>query len=327
MRYSFHHGLVNGPLEDPCLYVRLPEQKRAFLFDAGDISRLSPGDLTKITDVFVTHTHIDHFIGFDTVMRVLLRSERPLSVYGPADIIQNVEGKLKGYSWNKIKYYPLRIEVFGISDGSVHQSSFYAENRFERQDRGDREFNGTVLSDGTFKVKAAILEHDIQCLAYSMEEDFHINIDKAALESLGLPVGPWLSELKRTIRGRMSDETEIEVSGKRYTLKELRPITRITEGQKISYVTDVSPEEKNVQEIVRLSGGSDTLYCEACFMEADRDRALERNHLTAKIAGRIAREAGVKKLVAMHFSPRYRNSPEAPEKEAMDEFQRPSSSS
>jgi ribonuclease Z len=321
MRYSFHHGLVNGPLEDPCLYVRLPEQKRAFLFDAGNISGLSPGEISKITDIFVTHTHIDHFIGFDTVMRALLRSERPLSVYGPVDIIQNIEGKLRGYSWNKIKYYPLKIEVFGISDHSVLQSSFYAENQFVRQDRGEMEFSGTVLSDGTFKVKAAILEHDIKCLAYSMEEDFHINIDKAALEGMGLPVGPWLSELKRIIRARVSEETEIEVSGKRYALKDLRPITRITEGQKISYVTDVSPVEENVRKIVQLANGSDTLYCEACFMEADRERAFERNHLTAKMAGKIAREAGVKKLVAMHFSPRYRSSPDAPEIEAMEEFE------
>ena len=55
-------------------------------------------------------------------------------------------------------------------------------------------------------------------------------------------------------------------------------------------------------------------------MEADRERALERNHLTARMAGRIAREAGVKKLVAMHFSPRYRSTPDAPLKEAMEEF-------
>jgi ribonuclease Z len=320
MRYSFHHGLVNGPLEDPCLYVRLPGQKRAFLFDAGNISRLSPGDISKVTDVFVTHTHIDHFIGFDTVIRALLRSEKPLSVYGPVDIIQNVEGKLRGYSWNKIKYYPLRIEVFGISDSSVHKASFYAKNRFKRLDRGEAEFTGTVFSDGTFIVKATILEHDIQCLAYSMDEDFHINIDKPALEEMGLPVGPWLSELKRIIRARAPEETEIEVSDKRYTLKQLRHITKITEGQKISYVTDVSPSDENSSKIIQLAKGSDTFYCEACFMESDREKAFERNHLTARMAGQIARGAEVKKLVAMHFSPRYRNLPDSPEIEALEEF-------
>jgi ribonuclease Z len=78
MKPTFHHRPVNGPYEDPALYVRLLRQRRAFLFDAGDISSLSQGDIQKLTDVFVTHTHIDHFIGFDLILRSLLRRERPL---------------------------------------------------------------------------------------------------------------------------------------------------------------------------------------------------------------------------------------------------------
>ena len=50
------------------------------------------------------------------------------------------------------------------------------------------------------------------------------------------------------------------------------------------------------------------------------DRALQRFHLTAKITGRIAREAGVRNLVAMHFSPKYRGEDEKPEDEAQREF-------
>ena len=67
---------------------------------------------------------------------------------------------------------------------------------------------------------------------------------------------------------------------------------------------------------------SDTLYCEAYFLEEDRERAVERHHLTAKTAGRIAREAGVKNLVVMHFSPKYREFPDEPEKEAMMEYKK-----
>ncbi len=83
MKPTFIHSLVNGPFEDPSLFVRIMREKRAFLFDIGNISRLGPGDLQKITDVFVTHTHIDHFIGFDILVRALLRREIPLRVYGP----------------------------------------------------------------------------------------------------------------------------------------------------------------------------------------------------------------------------------------------------
>ncbi|HKZ56748.1 MAG TPA: MBL fold metallo-hydrolase, partial [Thermodesulfovibrionales bacterium] len=77
MKPTFIHRMINGPFEDPCLFIRIIREKRAFLFDIGSIDRLKSGDLQKITDVFVTHTHIDHFIGFDTLLRALLRRERP----------------------------------------------------------------------------------------------------------------------------------------------------------------------------------------------------------------------------------------------------------
>ena len=63
MRPSFLPRLVNGPFGDPGLFVPLTFQKRALLFDLGDLSRLSPGDLLKTSHVFVSHTHMDHFAG------------------------------------------------------------------------------------------------------------------------------------------------------------------------------------------------------------------------------------------------------------------------
>jgi len=77
MKPTFIHRLINSPFEDPTLYVRIVRERRAVLFDIGSIDRLKPGDLQKITDVFVTHTHIDHFIGFDILLRALLRRETP----------------------------------------------------------------------------------------------------------------------------------------------------------------------------------------------------------------------------------------------------------
>jgi ribonuclease Z len=59
-------------------------------------------------------------------------------------------------------------------------------------------------------------------------------------------------------------------------------------------------------------------------MDEDMDRALQRHHLTAKMAGRIAREAGVGELVVTHFSPKYRGAERTPEHEALEEFDRQS---
>ncbi len=320
MKPTFHHRPVNGPFEDPILYVRFLREKRALLFDAGDMGGLGQTDVLKITDLFVSHAHIDHFIGFDTVLRALLRRETPLRVFGPSNIADCVEGKLSGYAWNVITEYPLRLEVFAVQENTLRHSSFYAENRFKRLERDERPFSGTLLEETSFKVMAASISHDIQCLGFSIEEDFHININKDALLSMGLPVGPWLGELKRAIRENAPGETKFAISGKKYSLEELRPLAMITRGQKVSYITDASPDEENVERITGLVKGSDTLYCEAYFLDEDRDRAKERNHLTGALAGRIAREAGVKALVPIHFSPRYIHSGATPGDEALREY-------
>lgn len=320
MKPTFHHSLVNGPFDDPVLYVRLLWQRRALLFDAGDISGLDQGSILKVSDVFVTHTHIDHFIGFDALLRAHLRTERPLRVYGPEDIIPHIEGKLGGYSWNLIEQYPLRLEVFGVGKEKIRHASFYASDAFRRIDREDRHFGGLLFEDESFKVRAALLRHDIPCLGFAIEEDYHINIDKAALTERGLPVGHWLAELKRQIRQGAPDETEIAAEGRKYSLGELRSLAMITRGQKIAYIMDAEPDKENIARIIDLSRDADTLYCEAYFIEADRDRAHQRHHLTASLAGRIAREAGVRELVVTHFSPRYHGLDTSPEEEAMREF-------
>ncbi len=320
MKPTFHHRPVNSPFEDPCVYVRVIREKRSFLFDLGDINRLSPSDIQKITDVFVTHTHIDHFIGFDILLRALLRRETPLRIFGPENIIGCIEGKLRGYTWNLIREYPLKIDAFSISGNLVRHSGFYAENCFERTEIDEKPFDGTVFKEPPFEIRAACLTHQIPCLGLSLKESFHINIDKAALGRLGLPVGPWLSKFKKALRENASEDTEFKIANKKYTIKELSEIATITKGQKISYVVDSSLDEGNIKKIISLAEDSDTFYCEAYFLEEERERAIERHHLTAKTAGRIAREAGVKNLVLMHFSPKYRECPDAPEKEAMMEY-------
>ncbi|MDA8215441.1 MAG: MBL fold metallo-hydrolase [Nitrospiraceae bacterium] len=320
MKPSFHARPVNGPFEDPCVYVRILREKRALLFDLGYMGRLELGNLLKITDIFVTHMHMDHFAGFDTVLRGVLKRDIPLRVFGPENITACVEGKLKGYTWNLIKDYPLKIEVFEIKDGSISHSSFYAENSFEKIVNPEIEFDGIIKKEPLFKITGIVLSHQIPVMAYSMEEEFHININKAILSEKELPVGPWLSDLKKAIREQKSEEITFEINNKIFTLEELMEIATITKGQKISYVMDVAPTDENMGKIIPFVKGSDILFCEAYFLEKDMDRAKERHHLTAAIAGRIAREANVGSLEIMHFSPKYRHCVDELYNEAIKEF-------
>ena len=330
MKETFHLTLVGSPFDDPFLFVRILRERRALLFDLGDISCLEPKNILKISDIFVTHTHIDHFIGFDRILRIALRKVEPLKIFGPAGIINCIEGKLRGYTWNLIKDYPLKIEAFEAANEHIRHSGFYAENSFERIDYSPREFNGVLINDSQFTVKGLVLSHQINVLAFLLKEDFHININKEVLCELNLPVGPWLTTFKMVLRNYYNPEKRvikpqglselIKVENSFYSLEELFPVAVITKGRRISYVMDISPSDENMQKLIPFIKQSDHLFCEAYFLQKDRERALDRHHLTAADAGRIAREAEVGNFTITHFSPKYRNCPEDIYREAMREY-------
>lgn len=289
------------------------------MFDLGRTGSLSSRDILKVTDVFVSHMHVDHFIGFDDLLRISLKKEGPLRCYGPEGFIDSVEGRLRGYTWNLTDDYPLELNVFEVTEGYIGQAVFKAGNRFKREDLGERPSNGILLHDSFCKVSVRILDHQVPCLAFSLEEECHININKARLAGMGLPVGPWLKELKDSIRGNRLDAV-IKAAGRELSFPDLREVVDITRGQKLSYVVDALGSKENIKKIVELVKGSDLLYIETYFMEKDREKARERYHLTAGEAGRIAREAMVRRIEPLHFSPRYTDDPDALVREAWDEF-------
>jgi len=321
MKPVFHARLLNDYFGDPCLFIRILHEKRAILFDLGTIHSLKPSELYKITDVFVTHTHMDHFIGFDTLLRAILRREVPLNIYGPPSVLPCIQGKLKGYTWNLIEDYPAKINVFSYNGRLLTHSVFSAKNRFRKQTVSKSDSDGLLLNTPMFTVRAVKLDHGIPCLAYSLEEEFHINIDKALLTRKGLSVGPWLNDFKKIIRKHTEyGEQTVRIGNKDFQVSEISDIARITRGQKISYATDISINKKNIARLINLIKGSDLLFCEAYFLDKDYIRAVERSHLTAKAAGSIARKAGVKKLELLHFSPKYSDCPDKVIEEAMREF-------
>ena len=316
MRPLLHPSLVNGRSGDPALYVETLFEKRAILFDLGDISNLPPRKIHRLEHVFVSHAHIDHFIGFDRLLRVLVGREKTIRLYGPKGFIEHVRHKLLAYRWNLVDRYVSDL-VFVVTeiDTSLETQTarFRLKNAFATEAVGSgRCIEGVLYSEPTFRVSTAVLEHRIPCLAFAIEEAAHVNVWKNRLAELGLPIGPWLRELKRAVVENRPNEHLIRV-GFRPTsadvrelpLGTLRSVLTITPGQKVAYVTDADDTPTNRTAIIRLAQNADLLFIEAAFAQADTTLAAERAHLTTAVAGSLAREARVRRVEPFHFSPRY----------------------
>ncbi len=329
----FDPTLVNDPFDDPGLYVDLVFERRALLFDLGDLGRLAPRKLMRVSDVFVTHRHMDHFAGFDQLLRLLLGREKTLHVYGPAGLIDAVEHKLKAYSWNLVEGYHGNL-IFRVTEidkaGRLTSAQFSGRTRFERSEAESRQSDeGLLLREPGLQVRAVAIDHNMLVLAFALEERVHINVWRNKVEAMGLSIGPWLGTFKEATLCGQPDDTLVDVAWRdRQSEKPAalplgllkKEIMKITTGRKIAYVVDCSFTHANIEKVVQLAKGADILFIEATFLEADAILARTRHHLTARQAGTLARFAGVERLVTLHYSPRYKGRGHCLAEEAQSAF-------
>jgi len=322
MRPLFDTRLVNPPFGDPGVYVDFRFEKRAFLFDLGDNTPLLPKKLLRLSHVFVSHAHMDHFIGFDRLVRVCLGRQKGMHLFGPPGFIAQVEHKLAAYTWNLVHHYETDFaltvtEIDGVESDArrvARNARFRSRLRFEREPLPDANVGGVLLDEEGFRVRTAMFDHRTPCLGFALEEKMHVNVWKNRLLDMGLETGPWLRDMKRAVlAGRPDDET-VRARWKDYGVEYEREVAlgelkaralELVPGEKICYVTDVQFHERNFRGIVDLVRDADLLYIESVFLDADAAHAREKQHLTAGQAGAIARAAGVRNVVPFHFSPRY----------------------
>ena len=326
MRSAFHPFLPNGPFGDPVLWVDLPDEGHSVLIDLGELHAVPARRLLRVGRVVVSHTHMDHFIGFDHLLRLLLGRESELVVTGPAGFLDHVAGKLAGYAWNLIESYPVCLTAEEVDGDSVRGATYRGAERLRPTGETTRPFTGKLHDHRAYTIEARVFDHGIPVLGVVLRETERLSVDKDRLARRGLAPGPWLRALKHAVRRREPRMTEIEVPQPGGGVLR-RPIGNLAdeilfraEGQALGYLTDVRFTPPNVERAVELFRGVDLLVCEAVFLHEDEELARARGHLTARQAGQLARAAAARRLAPFHFSPRYAEREQELLDEAADAF-------
>src|SRR3954469_10864336 len=213
MRPTIHCHLINDPFGDPGLYADIMFDRHALLFDIGDITALPPRKLLRVSHVFVSHAHTDHFSGFDHLLRLFLGRDKTVALFGPAGFIDRVEHKLHAYTWNVIHNYSadfvLRVTEVA-DDGVLRHACFRSSRAFQREALPQARMDGDVLAScGALRIRCAVLDHATPCLGFALEEPAHVNIWKTRLDAMGLAVGPWLRDLKHAVLRDLPETTPI----------------------------------------------------------------------------------------------------------------------
>lgn len=242
-----------------------------FLFDGGEGTQVSLRRLNlkwkKINAIFVSHTHADHVTGLPGIMMLSAQVDRtePLYIYGPPKVAEYIETSRKVL--DMYINYPVIVKEI-TAPCVVHEG------------------------DG-FYIRAFPLSHTKTCVGYTLEEldrPGEFNPEKAA--ALGVPRGPLWGMLQRGESVTAQDGSTVrpeDVLGAKRS------------GRKFSYVTDTMYLPSIAHEV----RGSDLLICEGMFEDALIDQAREKKHMTARQAATIARDANVRRMAMIHYSPRY----------------------
>jgi ribonuclease Z len=304
--------LVNGVFGDPLLHLRLHNKKRSLLFDLGEGGRLPARLAHQVSDVFISHAHIDHIGGFFWLLRSRMGLLKPCRLFGPADLADHIASLINGIHWDRIGENGPRFEVGELHDDHLHVYGLQA-GREKKEPLGERPApGGLLLDDADCRVRAVTLAHaGIPVVAYQLELAPKLNVIKERLLKRRLAAGPWLGELKKLIAAGNRRAMVLLPDGSSADATSLADeLLILTPASRLVYATDLSDTEANRQKLTGLAERANVFFCEAAFLAADRKYAELSGHLTAEACGEIAHAAGVKLLEPFHFSRRYEEKPQ-----------------
>jgi ribonuclease Z len=318
--------LVNGSAGDPVLFIDYPGKDDAFLFDAGEIDRLDKQRLADLQAVFITHHHIDHFVGFDRIIRANLDRDKTLHVFGPEGTIPKVHDRIKSYEFQYFPFQKIVLQVEELLPGKRRSALLECSRHFPTPEIVESAWRGPVIYENDdLWVEAAPTDHTVPGLAYALVERVGHHPDPAKLQSGRLRVGPWVGQALALLRAGAKADTVLEIDGGKFLLGALgEQYFTTSRGSRVAYVTDTFWSEKVQPGLLKLANRAYRLYCDSYYAHAQLNRAETYRHMTARNAAEFARLAKVEQLILMHFAPRYAGRYEALVEEAQAIFPRAS---
>lgn len=257
------------------------------LFDCGEGSQRQMvrfGTGFTVDAVFFTHFHADHYLGIIGFLRTLGMMGREHAIH------------LYGPP-------PARRLLHQAVHLGLESMSFPIEIHEVK--------DGDVIPRNGYSLQVVGVDHRINALAYALVEDgrpgrFHL--EKA--KELGVPPGPSFGKLQKGEPVTLEDGR---------TVKPEDVLGPARSGRKVVISGDTRP----CAAMVRAAKDADLLIHESTFSDDEQARALETHHSTAREAGRVAREAGVRRLVLTHLSSRHDTDPGKLLTQAREEYKGP----
>ena len=247
---------------------------RHFLIDCGEGTqrqmRQYKVGFTKITHIFISHLHGDHFYGLVGLLSTfgILNREKELHIYGPKGIKEVTLLSLK-ISQSHAKYKMIFHELVSKESEVIFEDEKVTVSTIPLRHR--------VYTNGyLFTEKESSLKLHMENIANYEEIGRADYLNIKAGKDIHLPTGEVIPNSELTL-----------------------PLAK-PKGYAFCSDTTYKPD------IVPLIKNVDLLYHEATFLSDREDLALKTKHSTAKQAAQIAKEANVKQLVLGHYSGRYK---------------------
>ena len=296
----FKPEIKSKPNEDISILVKLDNHSWNYLCECGDASKLTVKEIQNTNAIFISHTHIDHFVNFDAVIRHQIGIQRKVIICGPKDIQMHVQAKLKSYTWNLIEKDAITYEIREvISDQNIN--CYLIEPPFWELKEIDTIDGNTIFKEKGFEVNSVLLDHKTPVLAYKFKANDTVKINLAKSDFKG---GKWIEELKQAFQNQ-KEGVLIRVEEQDYKAKDLFHLLHVEKGDSLGIIMDHAANSENHLKIQEHFFKCDKVFVESFYKEEDKEFAETNYHSFSSKSGEIMKKTKVRDAVPVHFSRKY----------------------